>query len=168
MTLDSSAVKWNLDRAAHLLSLLKDSGDEDCCFCGIYVDGIEFSPYISRCGHIYCETCVKSTFSKGTTLTCGMCQTQLHKSDIILVAEGEEDSSNKKQAETGLAKLQSGNVQSSKVTSLLEDLARAKQDAADNGEPPVKSIIFSQWTQMLDLLEVFYCFFLDVYQCSDH
>jgi SWI/SNF-related matrix-associated actin-dependent regulator of chromatin subfamily A3 len=153
--LDDSAIKWNLQRATHLLSLLKDSGDDDCCSCGVYVNGIEFTPHVSKCGHMYCDNCAKAGFTRGGTINCGMCQTALTKSDIIVVDEAEGDNGDPGVGVSPpLARLQSGNLTSTKVVKLLEDLAQAKLEASQNGEPPVKSIIFSQWTSMLDLVDV--------------
>ncbi len=87
-----------------------------------------------------------------------MCQSPLVKSDILLVAEsdGNEEEPKKIDASAALAKLNSspsGNL-SSKVKALMEDLTAIKEKNAVSGETPIKSVIFSQWTQMLDLLEV--------------
>jgi len=44
-------------------------------------------------------------------------------------------------------------VESSKVGALLQDLHALLQQEAREGGAPLKSIVFSQWTSMLDLLE---------------
>jgi SNF2 family DNA or RNA helicase len=42
---------WNPERAAHLLGLLRETGDDDCCHCGAIIEG-ESLPQVSRCGHV--------------------------------------------------------------------------------------------------------------------
>ena len=141
---------WNSDRAGHLLGLLKDTGDESCCSCGCYVDGIEFTPHISKCAHLFCDNCAKSVQGNA----CPMCQTALNKGDVLIVNEGDEEDK-KMDASIALQKLNTGgqSVASSKVTALMEDLTKIKEENAKSGEAPIKSVIFSQWTQMLDLIE---------------
>ena len=43
---------------------------------------------------------------------------------------------------------------STKVRWLMEDLINVRNECFQRNEPQAKSIIFSQWTGMLDLLEV--------------
>lgn len=43
---------------------------------------------------------------------------------------------------------------SSKIQALLDDLGFVRQSCLDNNSPQEKSVIFSQWTQVLDLIEV--------------
>ena len=42
---------------------------------------------------------------------------------------------------------------STKIRALIEDLVITRQSTLDKGEPAVKSIVFSQWTAVLDLLQ---------------
>ena len=44
--------------------------------------------------------------------------------------------------------------QSTKVRALVEDLVRVRQEKNAKKERQSKSVIFSQWTQVLDLIEV--------------
>lgn len=50
--------------------------------------------------------------------------------------------------------LNPNNINSTKVTALLQDLQEVKALNDVSNEVPVKSVIFSQWTTMLDLIEV--------------
>ncbi|KAJ1549972.1 hypothetical protein HK405_001744 [Cladochytrium tenue] len=43
--------------------------------------------------------------------------------------------------------------QSTKVRALVEDLVRVRKEDAELAQSPSKSVIFSQWTSVLDLLE---------------
>lgn len=89
-----------------------------------------------------------------------MCQSELAKSDIISVVEPEDDDGENLVdiKPTLKQKLQSGlnpkGLNSTKVTALLADLKQVKIENDRSQESPVKSVIFSQWTSMLDLIEV--------------
>lgn len=90
-----------------------------------------------------------------------MCQSALVKSDILSVAENEDDEnlSIPEPAMTSKMKLKLGglnpnSINSTKVTALLQDLKEVKALNDLSSEVPVKSVIFSQWTSMLDLIEV--------------
>jgi SNF2 family DNA or RNA helicase len=45
-------------------------------------------------------------------------------------------------------------IHSTKVKALMEDLVHAAEVSKKTGEPLAKSVVFSQWTSMLDLIEV--------------
>lgn len=51
-------------------------------------------------------------------------------------------------------------IHSTKVKALMEDLVQAVEESSRTGEPTSKSVVFSQWTSMLDLIEVRFNFFL--------
>jgi SNF2 family DNA or RNA helicase len=45
-------------------------------------------------------------------------------------------------------------IHSTKVKALMEDLVESVEDSKVSGKPAIKSVVFSQWTSMLDLIEV--------------
>ncbi|KAJ3297736.1 hypothetical protein HK104_000147 [Borealophlyctis nickersoniae] len=138
-------------RAAHLYSLLKDAGDDQCCMCNSVLEGGEKIPVVSRCGHPFCNDCVGKAFRREQSLACPMCQGTLGKRDLMEIRDGDA-MQDMDQARTAGA-TNDGGVPSTKVDWLLRDLLEVQQETLEKGGPLVKSVVFSQWTSMLDLLE---------------
>jgi SNF2 family DNA or RNA helicase len=109
----------------------------------------------------FCENCVKGILSGNSSFPCPMCQTSLSKPDILSVTEETEDSENgdvpkatiQSSSDFKITLKVSDNVSSTKTRALIEDLDQVRAENNKRPSDPVKSIIFSQWTTMLDLLE---------------
>ncbi|KAJ3139737.1 hypothetical protein HK100_011220 [Physocladia obscura] len=179
-----------LKRAQHLLSLLRESGDESCCGCGISVDTFGNgsshdhnhhgeskateklssggggggtneikSLAVSNCGHLFCVPCMNSLREAGrvgessslSSPLCPMCNFSIGSNDIFEVKESDmmEDDS----LLSELADLMDMDGQSTKIRALIEDLVVVRQENLQRQEQPSKSIVFSQWTNVLDLLQ---------------
>ncbi|KAI9357016.1 SNF2 family N-terminal domain-containing protein [Zopfochytrium polystomum] len=167
------------DRALHLISLLREAADDKCCNCNVLVDvsaagggggggngGFDGSANstsglvpgnslcVARCGHLFCTDCMGEVISSPVPVPCPMCGVALGKADILEVKENE---SGELDEESGSGKdgaaLRSGGLQSSKIKSLIDDLVRVRQQHMARSEEQPKSVIFSQWTSVLDLVE---------------
>ncbi|KAF9438423.1 hypothetical protein BGZ76_007947 [Entomortierella beljakovae] len=165
--------EFNLSKALSILTLLQDSGNDQCNSC---FHPSTHTPIVTRCEHIYCPECVKRlnpvTFmliqkananvsvSSGlkTEFGCVQCSTILRPVDLIQIQEDSEE----RIAAAAEEIIGHGNVRtdengalihSTKVKALIDDLVQARDFSKRSGEPLIKSVIFSQWTSMLDLIE---------------
>ncbi|KAI9227603.1 MAG: SNF2 family N-terminal domain-containing protein [Piptocephalis tieghemiana] len=115
--------------------------EEECCVC---MEGLTRSGRITRCSHIYCQGCINRVLTSTHEPICPMCRGTLSPSQVYSLPASESIGLDKRDPDShpdGLSKA----IPSSKISALLILLDRTAK--------PVKSIIFSQWTGMLDLLE---------------
>lgn len=164
--------EFNLAKASEILTLLQDSGNDQCNHC---FNSSTPTPIVTRCEHIFCPDCVKKlnpvTFmliqrsNANVSVTpglqidfsCPQCSSTLRPVDMIQIQDDLEDkfaaagpSNNQihtRKDETGAP------IHSTKVKALMEDLVYAAEVSKKTGEPMAKSVVFSQWTSMLDLIE---------------
>ncbi|KAJ3157411.1 hypothetical protein HDU86_003303 [Geranomyces michiganensis] len=158
---DADLKPLTIERATHLLALLRDSGDDRCCACGTTPDGggsdDRSSIVVSACGHLFCGDCVRGVMAGGPSSTssrCPMCDAQLTARSLKEIKDV-EDADKLEEEATAFADL-GGNgsggfppgvlTSSTKVRTLIADLKHIR-----TVDPAVKSVVFSQWTQMLDL-----------------
>ncbi|CAN6206263.1 unnamed protein product [Urochloa humidicola] len=130
-------VSQNPELLKKLASLVDDGDDFDCPIC--------LSPptktVITSCTHIYCQTCIMKIL-KSSSSRCPICRRSLSKEDLFLAPEvkhSDEDESGNTESDRPL---------SSKVQTLLTLLKTSQ-----NKDPSSKSVVFSQFKQMLILLE---------------
>src|SRR5207253_2735328 len=83
-----------------------------------------------------------SSENQEVSTDCPICGRKLSPGDVCEINDS-KDLENDHITRSGREK----NVHSTKVKALIEDLVQAKEDG-------VKSVVFSQWTKMLDLIEV--------------
>ncbi|KAI8608689.1 SNF2 family N-terminal domain-containing protein [Chytriomyces sp. MP71] len=181
-------------RALHLLGLLRESGDDACCNCGVLVDSdtadqpaapvssstsgkskkaaaaaaaesmegeTNKSLCVSKCGHLFCVNCMVALrdvsgakrVSFGDCPTCPMCNYALGYSDIMEIKESDIAAGEEEDLVAGLEAFFELDGQSTKIRALVDDLSVVRSETAQKGEPIVKSIVFSQWTSVLDLLQ---------------
>jgi len=149
-------------RLAHLHLLLKEAGEDNCCFCGSKppdaIEGLnERAPYITRCGHMFCTECTKNVFGKQPKVACPLCKTNLLQSEVCQV--GSEEDNNDDDAIfmdddlDDACGADSSRSLSTKINTLVNDLAATRDSCERENILPVKSIVFSQWTKVLDLIE---------------
>ncbi|KAF9975056.1 hypothetical protein BGZ73_001416 [Actinomortierella ambigua] len=169
--LDTST-EFNLAKALSILSLLQESGNDQCNAC---FNPSTATPIVTRCEHILCPECMKKTSPICYTLiqkananvsvpsgyktefNCPQCSTILQPIDLIQIQEDSEE----KFAALALPGSQIHTrtdedgklIHSTKVKALLDDLIVAREHSLRSGGPPIKSVVFSQWTSMLDLIE---------------
>lgn len=130
-------VSKNPELLKKLASLVDDGDDFDCpiCLCP------PTKTVITSCTHIYCQTCILKIL-KSSSSRCPICRRTLSKEDLFLAPEvkhPDEDGSGKPRPDRPL---------SSKVQALLTLLKASREE-----DPSSKSVVFSQFKQMLILLE---------------
>lgn len=105
-------------------------------------------PRISTCGHFFCDACEEEFGAQG----CRAAKECRNVTKPLLVTAIVLDSLAK--GNTGRQQTGSGNLRSSpKFDKLLELLDEVPHEAGDPEAPREKTIIFSQWTGALDLLQ---------------
>ncbi|KAK3806278.1 MAG: SNF2 family N-terminal domain-containing protein [Benniella sp.] len=166
---------FNEAKASAILTLLRDSGNDQCNHC---FNTSTQTPIVTRCEHLFCPDCVKKLspisfmlIQKGnanvsvspelkTDFGCPQCATILRPVDLIQIPDDTEDNV----AATAAGTTESGHlharmdengmvIHSTKVKALVEDLQREGEVSRRTGKPLMKSVVFSQWTSMLDLIE---------------
>lgn len=117
-----------------LLQLQIDS-QEDCCVC---LDSLK-NPVITGCAHAFCRECIERVIE--TQHKCPMCRQALANKELlvepsVLSEEGDEMDADLDPEST-----------SSKIEALIKILKASEADAN------VKTVVFSQWTSFLDLVQ---------------
>ncbi|KAG0203313.1 hypothetical protein BGX28_004370 [Mortierella sp. GBA30] len=163
---------FNFAKALEILSLLQDSGNDQCNHC---FNSSTPTPVVTRCEHIFCPDCIKKlnpvtfwliqkananlsvTPGLQTDFACPQCASVLRPVDIIQIQDDPEDRAamlafggdhiHTRKDECGAL------IHSTKVKALMEDLVQAADESVRTGRPLSKSVVFSQWTSMLDLIE---------------
>jgi len=117
-----------------------DFSDEECSIC---LESLE-NAVVTPCGHLFCKGCIERHISSDSlNKSCPICRDPITLDTLIPIPK----SSKEEQQPITSEKSNSVPVQSTKINALMEELnSLPKDDGA-------KSIVFSQWTSMLDLLE---------------
>jgi SWI/SNF-related matrix-associated actin-dependent regulator of chromatin subfamily A3 len=123
-----------------MLQLLIDS-QEECPICLETLNG----PVITKCAHTFCTACIERVIE--TQHKCPMCRAELESLNTTTVKPAKETSKKLELATANKASLE--NNTSTKVEALLNILKASAQNPGENN----KTIVFSQWTSFLDLLQ---------------
>lgn len=142
---------------SNLLNLL-----ETLTICQLCKDPPE-DAVVTLCGHVFCYQCV-SEYLTGDDNTCPSpkCKSQIgadvvfNKATLRNSISDDDDSNNGASSsridEKSIVLQQ--DYSSSKIRAVLEIIQSFTGVASNVGEGPIKAIIFSQWTRMLDLVEM--------------
>ncbi|XP_023641311.1 helicase-like transcription factor CHR28 [Capsella rubella] len=133
-----------------LFNLLKSSST----VCNLCSDPPK-DPVVTLCGHVFCYECVSENIN-GDNKTCPAlnCSREL-KHDIVFTESAIRSCINDyddPQDKKALALLENEFI-SSKIKAVIEILQSLAKQGTDPDSPPIKTILFSQWTGMLDLVE---------------
>ncbi|CAG8588404.1 11258_t:CDS:10, partial [Gigaspora rosea] len=137
---EASSLDLTPENAQLLAKCLKEAieDNEDCCIC---LDPLS-SPVITLCRHVFDRECIEQVIEKQKH-ACPMCRNPINKEQLIEQpldsVEGDEGSSENSDK---------GYVSSSKIDALLEFLK-----VSNERDPTSKSVVFSQWTSFLNLVE---------------
>ncbi|XP_067653851.1 helicase-like transcription factor isoform X2 [Haliotis asinina] len=123
-----------------LLMVLKSGSDEECAVC---LDSLK-NPVITPCAHVYCRRCIVTVINnEKPNSKCPLCRGDISEARLIEVPpEHQTEHSSEPQY---LADWQS----SAKVDALMSSLVKLRTE-----DPTVKSLVVSQFTSFLTLLEV--------------
>jgi SWI/SNF-related matrix-associated actin-dependent regulator of chromatin subfamily A3 len=143
---EDGAVDLTEENKAALQKMLQLSIDsqEDCPICL----GMLKEPVITKCAHTFCTTCLERVIE--TQAKCPMCRNELESLDTTTVKPAKEKSDAPRQPPTQAELADKASLEknmSTKVEALLSILQASAHD------PTNKTIVFSQWTSFLDMLE---------------
>jgi SWI/SNF-related matrix-associated actin-dependent regulator of chromatin subfamily A3 len=99
---------------------------------------------ITICKHIFCTNCIETVIQGQRK--CPMCRTALPSAEMALVSPAAEDAAPQQEHENAFARM---GESSSKLDAMLHILQATREK--DRG---IKTIVFSQFTKFLDVIQV--------------
>ncbi|KAH9547320.1 hypothetical protein CY35_11G028300 [Sphagnum magellanicum] len=123
-----------------LLSVLQSGEDFDCAICLNPPTNAAITP----CAHVYCRRCIEKSLARNKE-QCPMCRSSLSASDLMCAPKVESAQiGEQSEAPPSSAAMKS----SAKVEALIQLLT-----AVRDKDPTEKSVVFSQFSQMLTCLQ---------------
>ena len=147
--LSSDIIRWvmSLPAPALIQYFTRSLEDSECGLCFEPLnDGV-----IAACGHVFCRSCIND-YIAASSEECPVCRRRIETSEYISVpvvestSEGRLDSM-REQSSNSDGSSPTAFTSSAKVNALLSELNKLAAE-----DPTVKSIVFSQWTSMLDII----------------
>lgn len=135
---NSDAVSQKALSRAYIEEVIQDLRDGNSQECPICLESAD-DPILTPCAHRMCRECLLSSWQSSSCGLCPICRTILKKTELISCLT---DSIFRVDVVKNWK-------ESSKVSELLKCLEKIQRSGS--GE---KSIVFSQWTSFLDLLEI--------------
>ncbi|XP_072897666.1 helicase-like transcription factor isoform X1 [Hemitrygon akajei] len=136
---DSATPDELREKLVKKIKLVLNSGsDEECAIC---LESLTF-PVITHCAHVYCKPCICQVIrNEQPTAKCPLCRTEIRVEQLVECPPEEVDPAS-------LDKTQQAWVSSSKVDALMHSLIELRKQ-----DPTVKSLVVSQFTAFLTLIE---------------
>jgi SNF2 family DNA or RNA helicase len=163
----------SVDRAESVFKVLSQTDQDICIFCTntVEITGAMITP----CSHLYdmlnlrvCETCVQSLFSapplaagpssssamnQKPSVPCPSCNIPVNRKNLMEIPESA--AAEKGQADLNFDMDEAGMTYPTKLEALILDLEQVRaKDSTSGVRTPTKSVVFSQFTAMLNLCEV--------------
>ncbi|KAJ3082260.1 hypothetical protein HK102_001822 [Quaeritorhiza haematococci] len=165
------------ERAAYLVSLLRDVGDDRCCVCQNELKGTDIMEVNNNVQDSQQDSLSSSAVATPDNATGGFddvlpSNNQVRASAVQVTGdavgventtgtEGDKEKNGGIEAggsqtlitATDTATGTDKKFQSTKVKALIDDLVAVRQTDRQNGVDLTKCLVFSQWTHMLDLIQ---------------
>ncbi|ELR07237.1 DNA helicase rad5 [Pseudogymnoascus destructans] len=133
---------------AHVLEQIRDEADNECPICS---EEPMIEQTVTGCWHSACKKCLLDYIShqvdKGDAPRCFNCREPLNTRDIFEVVKHDADP-DAPDAKPRIALQRLGSNSSAKITALISQLKALRRE-----HPGTKSVIFSQFTSFLSLIE---------------
>ncbi|KAL5347609.1 DNA helicase rad5 [Pseudogymnoascus australis] len=133
---------------AHVLEQIRDEADNECPICS---EEPMIEQTVTGCWHSACKKCLLDYIShqvdKGDSPRCFNCRELLNTRDIFEVVKHDADP-DAPDAKPRIALQRLGSNSSAKITALITQLKALRRE-----HPGTKSVIFSQFTSFLSLIE---------------
>ncbi|KAG2491123.1 hypothetical protein HYH03_010567 [Edaphochlamys debaryana] len=133
------------EERTRLLELLTGGLQDDCPIC---LEPLSASACITRCKHAFCRPCLEHVIAAAAGPGCPMCRAPLSLAELVDLPP---DTSLERSTQAG-TDVDDPCAASAKVAALMEQL-RAAAALPPDGHGPLKSVVFSQFTGMLNLVE---------------
>ncbi|KAH0624065.1 hypothetical protein JD844_007394 [Phrynosoma platyrhinos] len=117
--------------------ILSSGSDEECAIC---LESLNF-PVITHCAHVFCKPCICEVIQREkANAKCPLCRKEVGLEHLVECCLEEPDSGKKTDQEW---------VSSSKIDALMHALIELRKQ-----NPSIKSLIISQFTKFLSLIEI--------------
>ena len=146
---DEASKSNNQVFGAHALGEIRDESEKECPLC--FEEPMN-DQTVTGCWHSACRSCLldfmRHESDRGVVPKCFNCRTPLNRRDLFeVVRHDDEPDPFSKKPRISLQRL-GANTSSSKVVALLAELRALRKE-----HPQMKSVIFSQFTSFLNLIE---------------
>jgi DNA repair protein RAD5 len=165
----------NMESCNRLRDIISAWCDEECVVC---LETVE-EPVVTPCGHLFCKNCILRHLLADQALSaCISCGQKVYPSDLIPLPKKEDKAASPDSAPStsgsggapsspsssasgsgsafgssggsvGPSSSASNWKSSTKIDALMQELTELNER-----DPTIKSIVFSQWTSMLNLVEI--------------
>ncbi|PFH49678.1 hypothetical protein AMATHDRAFT_147130 [Amanita thiersii Skay4041] len=134
--------------------VLSDLGGDDCAECPICMDVMETPMIVPECLHQCCKDCILSFFAnceeKREDPRCPTCNHgPIEAADLIEVSRRKTGVDGQSSSAPDIVLRRNDFQSSTKLDALINDLRKLQEQ-----EPYFKSIVFSQFTSFIDLIEI--------------
>lgn len=124
-----------------LMMVLSSGSDEECAIC---LDSLK-QPIITCCAHVFCRGCIEAVIKNETpTARCPLC-----RGDLSIDSLTEVPAEQTRQPSVAEAATEGEWKSSTKVDALMNGLVKLREE-----NPHIKSLVVSQFTSLLTLLEI--------------
>nr|XP_015216673.1 PREDICTED: helicase-like transcription factor isoform X1 [Lepisosteus oculatus] len=117
--------------------VLNSGSDEECAIC---LESLRL-PVITQCAHVYCKPCICEVIRAEQNAKCPLCRGEI-KVEELVEYPGEKAELESEEAGDGF-------LSSSKVDALMIQLQKIRDK-----DPNIKSLVVSQFTKFLSLIEI--------------
>ncbi|KAI8290711.1 DNA repair protein [Colletotrichum sp. SAR11_57] len=133
---------------AHILGQIRDEAENECPICA---EEPMVEQTVTGCWHSACKKCLldymKHQTDRHKVPTCPNCRAEINYRDLFEVVRHDDDPDMFQKSKISLQRLGVNNS-SSKVVALIKSLRELRKE-----QPRVKSVVFSQFTSFLTLIE---------------
>ena len=170
----------SLKQVVDMLNLLRENEEDRCASCKTKIRAgspcfdeagntsrdIDNMGYMTPCFHVICPSCypdfLRQVDARRTSdgfMTCPLCEDYVRATFFLLsysaIAKHEETEARVRSDPKLAKRVGRYSGPSTKTKALIEELAKARQwSEAHSDQAPLKSVVFSGWTNHLDLIQI--------------
>ncbi|QGI82061.1 hypothetical protein CEK25_008790 [Fusarium fujikuroi] len=147
---DEASKETNQTFGAHALEQIRDEAENECPLC--FEEPMN-DQTVTGCWHSACKKClldyIKHQIGKGEVPRCFSCREPINKRDLFEVIRHDDDPDMMMSKKPKISLQRVGvNASSAKVVALMSELRNLRRE-----HPKMKSVVFSQFTSFLSLIE---------------
>ncbi|KAF5566119.1 DNA repair RAD5 [Fusarium phyllophilum] len=147
---DEASKETNQTFGAHALEQIRDEAENECPLC--FEEPMN-DQTVTGCWHSACKEClldyIKHQIGKGEVPRCFSCREPINQRDLFEVIRHDDDPDMMMSKKPKISLQRVGiNASSAKVVALMSELRKLRRE-----HPKMKSVVFSQFTSFLSLIE---------------